>query len=373
MQLRKDQISQLITESTGKLRATVYLPTHPDNSPANLSQDKVLFKNAIQALRRHDAYDARELDDTLTRLDLELYDDPEFWKHLDYGLAIMISGAGYQFFRLPFRVTEQLFVSDEFVISPLIIMAGANTNYYLVDINLTKPRLLFGSRGSFREIVIDDMPGSIEETIGREEYRKHLQHQRSGVSNFHGHTEEDAILDDQQKYFRAIAQAVDDYLAKKSSDRPLILAGTTSRIGNFQKHLRYRHVIDSQLVGNFEDSSVKDIFNKSNPIADRYFQEQVDKSVEKLLSSAPEVVAIGEQEIIEVARDNRVEALYIPIYQFNEAPSSSSEPSLTLELPADIYDLEPMVTTVFKQNGQIIPVAIDRYDGLDQPKALCRF
>lgn len=374
MYTAKKAITTLLEDNKTKLAGSIYIPTNPQSNSQSMSADRTRFKNAIQYIRKHPDYDETELGDSLKKLD-KMYEDFEFWKHQRNGLAVLFNAKKVKVFKLPFEVTEAQYLTDHFVVSPLIIMYAVDTDFYVLDLNLTAPRLFHGTQGSLTEIKDSNLPEGLDEEIGKEEYRKHLQHRSSGVGAFHGHSEEDAIDDETRRYLKLVAEAVDAYLIDEHS--PLILAGTVSRVGNVRKELNYERILSDSYDGSVERLNANELYDATVGLAQDYFIKRLDASVERLKQAAPEYVAVGGEEIIDISqseRGGRIENLYLPIYRLTkDSVRAGDNTSLVVELPSDIETIEPLVSAVINQGGSIVPVEIDAYKFLDVPKALCRY
>lgn len=367
--LNKKLIGDLLNRDSGTLKATLYIPTSPVNSGQSVAADKTRFKNALQVIRNHHAYNERELGATLETIHKELYDNAEFWNYQDYGLAVLFDANGYEYFHLPFEITEQEYVSDHFVVSPLLITASIDTSFYLLDVNLTKPRLYYGARGRFEEVNARNMPDTFEDEVGRDEYRNQVQHQSGGSSTFHGHTEEGALDEDVRRYLKLVAAAADDFLA--GLDRPLLLAGTTNRTGNIRGELNYGQVLDTTLVGNHETATTQHLYELANPMLRDFLRTERDAAMTKLANAAPSYVVMGRAEIEEAADGGRVETLFLPTYRLTgDSVRADVDQALVIDLPSDIEEVETIVTKVLQQGGVVVAVPTD---ALDQPKALCRY
>lgn len=371
MQLSRKHIEQLLSRKTGKLKASIYIPTSPSSNSQSVQQDRTRFKNALQVVRNDHAYNEDELGKVMDKIYKDLYEDIEFWKHQESSLAVLLSSDGYEFFKIPFEITENEYVTDHFVVSPLLVVASADTSFYLLDVNFTKPRLFRGVRGRLAGVNNTDIPKGFEDAVARDEYTDQKQH-HAGTESFHGHNEEGAISADHKKYLKLIAEAADKYLA--GLDQPLLLMGTTNRTGNIHQFIKYPHLLKETLVGNFEDSLIIEIFNNASKLINKHLKDQIDKEIEHLANTKPGLVVMGRQEIEEAADSGRVDKLFLPTYRLTtDSISSTTEAKLVVELPADIEDIETMVTKVLHQAGKIISAEIDAYKTLDGPKAICRF
>ncbi len=357
MKLGSQNISKLIAAHKGALKASIYIPTNPQIS----TQDSTRLKNALQTIKNDPAYDERELGESMTKIYEELVDNGNFWNYQDYGLAVFFDHDGYDYFHIPFEITEAEYVTDHFVISPLVLTTSADTGFYVLDVNFTAPKLYTGARGSLSEIEVPTMPKSIESAIGRTSYKNHSLGD-----------EDSAVSEDQKRYLQMVADAVDEAITY--DNRALLLAGTSNRTGNIRALLQHSHVLTDTLVGSYEKATTEKLYQDSSEVVRLALRKERDAAVEALDNTAPELVVMGTEEIKQAANDGRVATLFVPAYRLTEDSIRASEgEKLVIELPADIEAIEGAVTATITQSGVVVAVEIDAYDVLPEPKAICRY
>lgn len=370
----KQVTTSLLKNRNPNLVGSIYIPTHPKSTSQNMSADQTRFKNALQYIRLHPEYDESLLGESMQKLD-KLYEDVEFWKYQEQGLAVLFSDTVFEYFKVPFEMTEATYLTDHYVVSPLLVMDAVDTSFYVLDVNVSQPRLLRSTSGELHEVNKENMPGSLDDEVGKDEYNKQLSHQHGGPLGYHGHQDDEVINDVTKRYLRMVAEATDSYL--EGHESPLLLAGTENRTGNIRKELQYKAVMDKAHDGSVEKLNSVELYDVVQPITEEYFAGRLAASVQKLSDASPEFVAVGTEEITALATTEgagRIESLYLPIYRLTkDTVRAGDNTSLVIELPGDIETIEPLVTAVIKQGGSIIPVEIDGYDSLDQPRALCRF
>lgn len=369
----KQMIADLQDSPQPSIAGSIYMPTHPQSNAPNVTADKTRFKNALQYIRSNADYDESLLAGSMQKLD-ELYEDMEFWKHQDRSLAVLFSPDRVDCIKLPIEVSEQTYMTNRFVLSPLRMIDAISTDFYVLDINTTMPRLLQSTDGALEVVNEDGMPGSFEDEVGKDEYQKQLQSQPGGPGSFHGHGEEDVVDDETRRYFKLIASAVDTFLADETA--PLLLSGTVDRIAAVRKDMHYGHVIDDGHEGASEHLNTHELYVVTQPLVQDHRLGQLTDAVERISSTSPEFVAVGNDEIVEVAtkEPGRIERLFLPAYRITkDTVQPGDDDSLVVELPAESAATESLVAAVTAQGGDVIPVQIDTYDFIDQPKALCRY
>ncbi len=357
MKLGNQNISKLINDHSGALKASIYIPTDPQKS----TQDKTRLKNALQTIRNDVSYDDRELGESMKKIYEELVENDDFWNYQDFGLAVFFDHDGYEYFHVPFEIKEAEYLTDHFIVSPLVITASADTGFYVLDLNFTAPRLFAGARGNLTEVDVKSMPKNIETAIGRTSYKNHSLGD-----------EDNAVSEDEKRYLQMVADAVDEAIIY--DDRALLLAGTSNRTGNIKQLLKHSHVLSDTLVGSYEKATTEKIYQDSSEIVRMALRKERDDAVSALGNIAPELVVIGTTEIKEAAKAGRVDSLFLPTYKLTADSIREDEgEKLIIELPDDIEAIEGSVRAVMLQAGNIIAVAVGCYDTLPEPKAVCRY
>jgi len=356
MKLSSQNINKLMNEHGGALKVSIYIPTDPEKS----TQDSTRLKNALQTLRNMDSFDERELGESIDKVYAELVDNDNFWNYQDLGLAVFFDHNGYEYFHMPFEISEAQYLTDHFVISPVLVTASADTGFYLLDLNFTEPRLFNGTRGTLKETKVENMPESYVSEVGTE------------ITKNNRGFEDNTGSEDEKRYLKLAAEAVDE--ATLYDDRALLLAGTSNRTGNIRPLLKHGHVLSQTLEGSFENATTEELYNASEKIIKKSLRHEKDTAVEELASKPPELVVMGTKEIIEAAESGRVEKLLLPTYRLTRDSVRESEGEKTIiELPADIESIETAVRAVLKQSGEVVAVEIDGYEELPVPKAICRY
>lgn len=368
--MNETTITNLLQADTTGLKISIYLPTHPASSEQTVREDAIRFKNALQAVQSSDRYDAA-LKNTMNSLS-KLVDDMDFWKHQTMGLAVFADEHGYHTAQLHYDVTEANFIEEQYQVSPLVLAQSMGSNYYVLDINHTRPRLLAGTPSGCAELLLDDMPGSFEEITDNIEYTNQLQHQSGGVGGFHGHTDDGAIQDDTNSYYRKVAKAVDGYLVGHSE--PLLLMGVENRVGSMRNFLSYARVLDAYIEGSGEAMNEREVYDHSIPIIEQCNTKRRSDLVDKLKATNPAIVAMGFDEIRAALAENRIATLLAPCFRRTaDTVREGYDEIIVLQLnDDDVIDTESLVRATLAQGGEVVAVAIDSFED-EQPRALCRF
>lgn len=377
MYVTSKHIQELIArDDNTKKKLSIYLPTHPSSNGPTITQDTARFKNALKEIRNSSKYDERELGAVMKTL-LTLVDDIEFWRHQTEGLALFADSDGYEYYHLSNETTDATYIEKRFIVSPLVLMQSLEIDFYVLDINMTKPRLLQSSNGTLEEILLDRMPGSFEETAEREEYQTQRQNMAAprgstADNRIHGHGPEDALQHDINLYATFITKAVDEYL--EGDNLPLLLVGEESRVGNLRPHLKYSSLLPQSVDGNFESATPQVLYNAVIGAVKAYASTYLDTLVHKFMSSPPALVVMGLDEITEAASRGRVERMYVPAYRrTTDSVRPGNSESTVLQISVDIAAIESVIRSVLAQSGEVQAVEVGAYPELNEPRALCRY
>ncbi len=370
MFLTTSTLQRFLNNDTPGEKISIFMPTHPSSNSQAIAQDCIRFKNALQQIKASPEYDEHVLGKTVKKLE-NLLDDTEFWKHRSVGLAVFADQNGYQTVELSLEPIEQCFIREQFVISPLAIMASIGTGYYILDVNLNKPRLLYFTNNSQKEITVESMPGSFQEMVKNVEYQKQLQHQSTGGGMFHGHSDDNALEADTAKYLKVIADSVSSHL--QTHDDPLLLSGTQDRISKIRPLLTYKDTLEEILEGNNENLNEQQLRVASSSIINELHTKEHDHLIEALKSAPDTSTVAGEEAIKQAIEQGRVDTLYIPSYRkTNDGVNGGGESSILLQLSEKIEIIESIIRGTLLQGGSVAAIQLDAFDS-NESQALCRF
>ncbi|HZJ34861.1 MAG TPA: hypothetical protein VFD55_02505 [Candidatus Angelobacter sp.] len=370
MILSNNNLQHIINKSNTGTKLSIYIPTHPASTSPTLSEDMIRFKNTLQNIKANEKYTERELGETMGKLE-SLLDDSDFWKHRTNGLAVLADKNGYEIVDLDYEITDMQYIQDTFIVSPLVMMFSIGTGYYVLDINHTKPRLLHFTSYTKGEVDLKDMPGSLEQTIQRDERQQHIQHQSAPRNMFHGQSESGAVDADILRYYKIIAKAVEEHLI--DHDEPLLLAGTDNRIGHMRPLIGYSNIIDAVLNGNNEDLNEQELLDATTAAIESVGTLKRDKLITKVKATPLANLSQGITEIETAIASGRVEALYLSAFErTTDNVREDGRSAVVLQLPEDITAIESLVRSALLQGAEVVAVEQGSFD-TDEPLALLRY
>ncbi|MEO7904944.1 MAG: hypothetical protein ABIR91_04080 [Candidatus Saccharimonadales bacterium] len=364
-----------MNNETDSPKISIYIPTHPKSTSQTMNEDRIRLKNALQSIDSDPRISGADMQPVLHQL-RALDSNADFWQHQAASVAIFADTGGYQVVHLPHEVTPYAGVSNHFIVSPLLALAGLGSSYYILDVNLDAPKLYSGNEYGLSEITSDVLPGGIEDVLDIEQRKKSLDFRSgdsAGNNMFYGHgSVDDERTNDTDKYLRILADAVDKFLADKSD--PLLIAGTASRVAQLRPLLSYAHCIDTELSVNRDATSEPELHAVSRrAIADRSTAVR-GRVLETLRAASPEQKVDGIAAVRTAAERGKIETLFLPILRMtSDSVDQSSGPRMLMELPNDIEAFELAVRAATHQGGAI--VAVEQSEFADDPsmKALLRF
>jgi hypothetical protein len=284
---------------------------------------------------------------------------------------------GYQAVSLPYDTTAAAYVDEKYRVGPAISMQSLSFEYYVFDINHTRPRLLHCSAQSCEELVIEGMPDSFEsmtddvEYTHDLEYTNELQHQSGGVGSFHGHTDESALQANTRKFYGKAAAAVDSYL--KGSAKPLVLGGVENRVGSIRCSISHPHTLAEYSEGSGEGMNEQEIHDVSMPILERHSADMRRGVVATFQDTPPARVLVGFEAIEAATLEGRVAQLLLPSFrETTDTVREGYDTLIVLQLEDYTIETESIVRSVLAQGGEIKAVSTEAFSD-SRPRALCRF
>jgi len=316
--LDKDELTALMAEHPGWC-ISIYMSTH--RAGADTKQDPIRFKNLLREAEEKLIAAGLRTVDARTLLepaqDLEGYSP--FWRHLSDGLALFLAADMFHTHRLPFHFDELVVVNERCHVKPLLPLLTGDGQFYVLALSQNGVRLLRGTRHSVDEVELEDIPGSLAETLRYDDLGRPLQfHTRTGGSGergaiFFGHGaggEEDKknIL----RYFRQIDTGVREALKDKRA--PLVLAGVDYLLPLYRQANGYRHLLNEGITGNPEELTAEELHEQAWAIVQPDFQKAQRDAADRYRQLAGGERASGDlNTIAPAAYQARVDVLFVAV------------------------------------------------------------
>ena len=268
---------------------SIYLLTHPVGR--EMQQDPIRLKNLInqaqeklvqRGMRRPDAETLLEPAENLLR-------DQPFWQHQSTGLAIFLTDDFFATYRLPLKFSELVMVGDRFHVKPLLPFFSGDGQFYVLALSQNDLRLLQGSRYLVEEVVLSDVPTSLQEALWADDPEKQLQMHTASQSPgtpggrpavFHGQGvgKRDA-KNDILRYFQKVDKGIYELLADQRA--PVVLAGVEYLLPLYREASNYDYLVADAIDGNPENMSNKELHVEAYKVVEPLFTAELQTAKER--------------------------------------------------------------------------------------------
>lgn len=248
----------------------------------------------------------------------ERQDDPEFWQSRDDGLAMFASPDTFRYYRLPVSFEELTVVSDRFHIKPLIPLLTEDGRFYILALSQNDVRLLQATQHSVSEIVLKDVPRSMEEALWMDNPEKQLQF-RSGDPGFPGRNPaqyhgqgglEDSIKTNYLRFFQRVDRALQEQLG---NDRlPMVIASVEYLLPIYREASSYPNLLDEAIAGSPDRVRDEDLRDRAWTLLEPRFIEARNQAKARYR----ELAGTGHtsnvlRDIVPAAQQGRVDTLFV--------------------------------------------------------------
>ncbi len=328
--MRSTQIAEAKQLTLGDIKALLnwdatpkiscYFPLHPTGR--EFQQDPIHLKN--QLVRASEELERRGWREPDIRGLLEpawaLQADEDFWPELGArGLALFVAPGLFQYHLLPRACVDFLLVGNQFHVKPLVRLLHGDGRYYLLALSQNRVQTFVGTRAGLAPIALpEDMPSDLASAVAGTEIQRSLQHHASsGPSDagspegqIHGHgrptDEREDLL---EEFLRQVAKATERWLQDRRM--PLVLAGVDHVVSTVRKACRAPQLLESGIQGNPESMSQDELHEKSWPIAEAWFLQDLDKARDRY----GDLIGAGKtssdlEEILDAAHHARVDTIF---------------------------------------------------------------
>lgn len=300
---------------------SIYLNTHRFGKEVNENVDASNLKSQLQKAKeilknknKHESEIEKQLSPAY-----KLIEDSGFWTHQLDGLAIFISDDFFEYHQLPYKVETTTFISDRFLLKPLLYSFSDNKIYYILTLSLDKIRLLEATEYGIHELDLEKiLPEGVNEVLSYYQFEQSLQmrSQQIGTTGndkiYHGQGGGKA---DNTPYIKEYFRKVNDELSRffsSSNQSQMVLAGVEYLIPIYKEINSLANLADNFINGNHDHTKPGDLHEKANEIMKPYQLELQKKRVEKYNQLAGSgKTSYDLEEIVKAAVNGRVEALFL--------------------------------------------------------------
>jgi hypothetical protein len=308
-----------LAEAKGGERVSIYIPV-ATAGPAT-RENPIRFKNAIREaeelliplMRR--AEEARRLLDPIRSLE----DDREFWENQGRSFAAFVDAEGASTFRLPFAAPETVSVSHVYHLKPLLPFLTESASYFLLDLNLNHVRLYRADRTDIDEVVVPELPSSLERALWPDQWQDQQQshttsigvgERGAAVTHSSGDEGQDRRKEDIIRFCQMVDASLAPVLAEEK--RPLVIACVPYLKPLYDEANSYRNLLETTATQDPEASRPEDVAARAWPIVRSYLEGREEDDRERYgdqLSAGRAVSAID--RVVAAAIEGRVDTLWV--------------------------------------------------------------
>jgi hypothetical protein len=302
---------------------SVYLPTH--RKGPEIRQDPIRLKNLLRDARHRLADDYASQIIELTEPAEALVEDPVFWRHRDAALAVFLAHGFHRFYDLSVPCEELVIVSPHrFHVKPLLPLLTGNGRFFILALGLGETRLFDCDRKAVRQVEVDGMPRSLDETLLLDDPEQQIQFHTGTVGTppsgrrdalYHGHGGgEDDARSNQLRFCRQVDAALRRRIA--DSNAPLVVAALPHLQGVYREANRYSHLISRGPSANPERMRAEDLQEQAWAIVRPHFEHSKRESAERFrsLSASSSRRAVSElRRVVPAACHSRIETLFVAV------------------------------------------------------------
>lgn len=315
--LKLDEIKKLKSNESD-ICISILIPTHRAGKETNNGTDSLTFKSQLQlvtnCLEKDYEYTHQQTEKLLAPAKA-LLEDSSFWRKQSDGLAVYISEGFFKYFTLPISFESSYYVMKEFMIAPITGLLNKDDHFFILQLSKDNVHLYDATRFSIRPIDLThlELPKDYSEIIDMKNPDRTLQQhagKRGQDSIFHGQgASKDAEDNKLSLLFRTINKELQKVLLNEN--RPLLMAGVSSVVGEFKKHLHYNSLLSESISGNYDHEEPMMLHERAMVIMSPILKE---KKLDLLRNfddhAASPIISTDFKDIVEGAIYEKVDTLF---------------------------------------------------------------
>lgn len=267
------------------------------NAQANAFEteaNQIQFQNLLKEAKEKicDVYDEKTCDTFLEQIK-GLRNDSDFWRRVSDSVVFYVTQTDAYFYRLSVPVDNEVVVSNQAYVLPVIPNFQYVSYYHLLGLNHDKFTLFNGRGTQLQEIPLpEDAPTDLEKALGKEltggELNTADYNGAAGQGMFHGHNEKsNEVQIDQNNYFRVVDKYVYENYTKPT-ELPLVLFALPENISDFEKISKNPHLDETKVEGSTAQLSSAQIQDKASEVVTEIINRRYKSLVEKFNETTPE-------------------------------------------------------------------------------------
>ena len=304
-------VSELIQKSAPDL-LTLTMPAFQKGEETK--QNKITFKNILQQAEsklEKRGKKPEEVADALKEAK-SLLDQPLFWAHQQSGLVVYIEDGSVQTFSLPYRVPEQVYLHDHFLVTPLLPMLSLEGTFGILALSRKSLRLLHCTRVDATDITPPGISRSEDqylEVTPEKQLQFHTGAEGKQAQFFwHGSGGEDRKVITEQ-YFREVEKGVTELM--NSIGEPLVLVGLDENLAMYRSFQRYSRTMEKSVTANPDDMDDRTLMDAGFEKIKEYFLKDLYKALRVFSERSDANFSNNMSEIVKAAFDGRANSIFL--------------------------------------------------------------
>ena len=360
--LTGDDLRSLIERREG-LCVSLFMPTH--RMGTETQQNQIRYRNLLRKAEE------KLIDSDLRPQEIreflkpahDLAGDVPFWQNQSDGLALYVSPASFNHFRLPISFEELVIVTNRFHLKPIIPAATGDREFFVLAVTQKDVRLIKGSRYAAEEIDLEAVPSTAAEFFRFDLLEKELQyHTRRHPAAFQGvggGTEDPK--DDILRYFKQVDKGIK--IIMKGSHTPLVFAGVEYLYPIYKEANTYPHLMDDAITGSPEGLTADELHDQAWPLVEPVFEKEREKAIHLYKELSGTGRASNDiKEIIPAAYHGRIDTLFVSVGQQQWGRYNTETDEVILQddatlSSADLLDYAAIQTLL--NGGAVYAVSLD--------------
>ncbi len=322
--LSVDELKALVGKSQGWC-VSIYMPISKQG--AEIQQNPIRFKNLIreaEAKLSERGIEKKEIKTLLQPVEVEI-DREDFWQNQSNLLVIFVASDFFRYYSFPLDFGELVVVQPNFHLKPILSLLAGDGLFYVLALSQQEIRLIECTRSSAKEVVVENLPKSMDEALQYDETAKEGQYRLStskgGTNNpfthagsFHGQgsPDRDKPQEDILQYFYLVNKAITEYLKGKKA--PLVLAGVEYLFPLYREANTYKHLVAEGLTGSPKVLKPEALQAEALEIVEPMFLQEIEEAIAHYSELAgTEKISTDLNKTLSAAYFGRIEQLFVAV------------------------------------------------------------
>lgn len=296
-------------------------------------KSKLVYKNLIksteQDLLAHGV--AGKEVDRLLHPAVQLLENSDWWSNPSPSAVVFLQNGTAKIYNVPFATQQVHYVGPSLYLLPLFELFALENTYHVLTLSQNSVKWYYCDLLHCEELPMGDIPTSLDEALKYDDIEREKQSSNRSQGSagegtpgvFRGQGDgKDEHKTNMWRFMEMIDSRL--HLYAKGRGTPIILAGVDYLTSMFKRvNSRYK-ILETEIPGNVENLSLQELHVKALPIAEEFYQQQVERdlyryhnmvSTDKTSASIEEIASAavkGKIHMLFAAKDVFVPGIYNP-------------------------------------------------------------